>query len=383
MYQFTTLNFHQLVAYYSVSDVALVTPLRDGMNLIAKEYLASKTDQTGVLILSMMAGAAQELGEAIQINPNYIEDIAEAILIALELPQDEQKRRNTIMQQRLKQYDVVRWADYFIEALFSINDEQEMFNAKLLTVPIKEELVKHYLTAHQRLILLDYDGTLVPYTQNPGKAITSKYVMELVKALTEKQATRIVLISGRDKKSFEEWFSNLDLDIAAEHGVWIKEGKEEWRLTKPMANTWKEKIASVMETFVDRHPGSFLEEKEYSIVWHYRKSNPELASVRVKELMNILVTLTANVGVQVTHGNKYIEVRNVGIDKGTAGLYFMSKYSPDFVLAIGDDWVDEDLFKALPAEAYTIRIGVGSAYARFHIYSYQSALGLLEQLIKE
>ncbi len=117
MYQFKFLPFEELLSLYRLSDVAVVTPMRDGMNLIAKEYVASRKDKTGVLILSEMPGASDELGEAIIINPNDKEEVVKAMKTALEMNIDEQKRRNKIMQKHLKNYDVIVWANSFIGRL--------------------------------------------------------------------------------------------------------------------------------------------------------------------------------------------------------------------------------------------------------------------------
>jgi trehalose 6-phosphate synthase/phosphatase len=106
IYQYRSLPFPSLAAMYAISHVALVTPLRDGMNLVAKEYVATRHDKTGVLVLSEMAGASKELPEAIIINPNNREEIADALKTALEMPREEQMRRNVIMQTRLRRYDV-------------------------------------------------------------------------------------------------------------------------------------------------------------------------------------------------------------------------------------------------------------------------------------
>jgi trehalose 6-phosphate synthase/phosphatase len=124
IYQYRYLPIETLSALYTVADAALITPLRDGMNLVAKEYVATRAKQTGVLILSEMAGAAKELTEAVLINPNNREEIAEAIRTALEMPEHEQIRRNEAMQARLRRYDVVKWANDFIHSLRAVKELQ-------------------------------------------------------------------------------------------------------------------------------------------------------------------------------------------------------------------------------------------------------------------
>jgi trehalose 6-phosphate synthase/phosphatase len=382
VYQYRHVPFQSLVALYSVSDVCLVTPLRDGMNLVAKEYMATRRDGTGVLILSEMAGAAKELAEAIMINPNNREEIAEALTEALVTPLEEQKRRNQIMQRRLRRYNVARWADDFMRALLAIKDEQKRLQTRLVTPEARAELVGSYASARPRLLLLDYDGTLVSYAAEPRMAAPTDPVLRLLGRLASDAANRIVLISGRDRNTLERWFSGLAVSLVAEHGVWIRERDEDWRMTKPLTNDWKPQILPLLERYADRLPGSFIEEKEFSYVWHYRKADPELASLRAKELVDDLVHFTANIDIQVVPGNKIVEVGNAGVNKGAAALYFLSRGDYRFVLALGDDSTDEELFKALPQSAYSIRVGITPSYARWNLPDPRDVLALLSDLAK-
>ncbi len=383
LYQYKFLHFNELAALYSISDVALITPLRDGMNLIAKEYLASRTDKTGVLILSEMAGASRELGEAIIINPNYIKEIAEALKKALEMPEEEQVKHNEAMQKRLSRYNIVKWADEFIKELLSLQEEQKRFDNRLLNSAKKEQLIKDFKNAKKRLILLDYDGTLVPFTGKPHLSKPDGKILKILKHLSEDIKNEVVIISGRDKNTLNNWLGMLDIGLVAEHGAWIKEKNEDWKLSKPIANDWKSKILPILEMYEDRLPGSFVEEKEFSVVWHYRLADSEQSSIRVKELIDYLVNFTANLDIQILQGNKVVEIRNSGVNKGIAGMHWISKDNFGFILAIGDDWTDEDLFKILPDSAYSIRVGITYSYARFIVHNYMEILKLLEQLIQD
>ena len=379
IYQYKFLPFKQLVALYTVSDVALVTPLRDGMNLIAKEYVASRTDNSGVLILSEMAGAARELGEAIIINPNDRAEIAVALKQALEMPVPEQINRMQAMQKRLRRYNVIKWGNEFINELFSIKEEQRRFESRLLGAQ-EEVLYQDYKKARRRLILLDYDGTLIPFSTDPTTVRPTQEVREVLELLSANPKNEVVIISGRDRKTLEDWFANLKIGLVAEHGVWLKKRNEEWRMIKPLENRWKVDLLPVLEVYLDRLPGSFIEEKEFSLAWHYRACQPELASVRANELVNYLMDFTSGVDVQVLHGHKVVEIRCAGVNKGTAGLCWLLEDEYDFILAAGDDWTDEDLFKVLPEKAYTIRVGVGHTHARFNLYSYRDVIKLLKKL---
>ncbi len=379
LYQYRYLPFDYLVAVYSVSDVALITPLRDGMNLIAKEYIANKVDKNGVLILSEMAGASYELGEAIIINPNNPEEIAHALVDALEMDENERRRRIEIMQTRLKRYDVVKWADDFIQNLLSIKNEQARFEAKMLG-SYKEKLISDFQKANRRIIFLDYDGTLVPFAEHTYLAKPTQEILKILDLLSEDERNDVIIVSGRDRETLESWFGMLNIGLIAEHGAWIKGKREGWKTLKPLVTDFKSKILPILELYVDRVPGSFVEEKEFSIVWHYRRVNSELASVRAKELIDNLVNFTANIDIQILHGNKVVEVKPSGINKGTAALYYLEGKDFDFILAIGDDWTDEDLFKVLPETAYSIRVGMAQSYAKFNLRSHRDVIELLKKL---
>jgi len=381
LYQYTFLPFYPLVALYSHSNVALITPLRDGMNLIAKEFISTRTDKTDVLILSEMAGASKELGEAIIINPNNHEEIARALKEALEMPQEEQVRRNKIMQTRLKHYNVVSWVNDFIKNLLSVKEEQKRFDAHLLSPIVNEKILHDFTNARQRLIFLDYDGTLVPYATHPQSAKPDEYLLKTLNLLAECPDTEVVIISGRDKATLQNWFGTLNIGLVAEHGIWIKEKGSDWWQIKHLISDWKPQILSVLQTYVDRLPGSFAEEKEFSVVWHYRNADPVLSAMRVNELIDTLVEYTANMDIQILQGNKIIEVKNAGVNKGTAGMYWLQKNDHDFIMAMGDDWTDEDLFFILPETAYSIRIGLVQSYARFNLLHNQQSI-ILELLNK-
>jgi trehalose 6-phosphate synthase/phosphatase len=160
--------------------------------------------------------------------------------------------------------------------------------------------------------------------------------------------------------------------------VWTRRYGE-WTLKNGHSLDWKAKVREIMELYVDRLPGAFIEEKEHSIAWHYRRSDPDLASVRVRELLDTLIGLTENGQANILEGSHVIEVRPSGVGKGAAAPMFLFP-EPDFLLALGDDSTDEDLFKSLPASAYTIRVGLSKSNARFNLYSQPQAVQILEAL---
>lgn len=369
-----------LVALYALADVALITPLRDGMNLIAKEFLATKTEGRGVLILSELAGAANELREALIVNPNNREQIAEAIKTALTMPEEEQKERNRVMRKRLQRYNVVRWAEDFLEGLATIKKLQKMLATKHLTGEIKARFLSSYRQSQRRLLLLDYDGTLVPFSLSPAQAVPDPELMEILERLTQEKKNEVVIVSGRKREVLETWFGHLGVGLVAEHGAWIKERWKDWQTIEPLDDSWKEEIRRVLELYVERTPGSFVEEKTFSLVWHYRRVDREFGEVRVGELKETLLQLTGNLNLEILEGDKLIEVRPVGISKGRAVGQWLLKEKWDLILAVGDDRTDEDMFAVLPEESYTVKVGIGPSRARFRVFSPWEVRGLLKEM---
>ncbi len=383
VYQFRTLGFEEIVAMYRACDVALITPVRDGMNLVAKEFIASRPDQTGVLVLSEMAGAAKEMGEALVINPLHSGDFALALEQALAMPVEEQVRRNRLLQERLRRYDVVRWAEDFLQALVSTQKTEAARRARVLSGKVQAALVQAHRSAGRRAFLLDYDGTLVPFVEDPKQARPDPELMELLRALGASAGNELAIVSGRPRRDLEEWFGQLPVALIAEHGVWLRSRGSDWRMLRVITTEWKERVRPILQVYVDRLPGAMLEEKEFSLAWHYRRADPDQASRRARELLDALAGFTRTIDVQVLEGNKVLEVRNTGVSKGTAATEWLGGLSAEFVLAIGDDWTDEDLFRALPETAYSVRVGLAQTAARYYLSSHTAVRRLLRELLED
>lgn len=383
LYQYRSLDFAELVALYNLAPVALITPLRDGMNLVAMEYLASKPDGHGTLILSEMAGAARELGEAIQVNPNHKSEIADALEQALAQSPEEQLRSVRLMQERLRRYDANRWATNFLETLDRVKERQGKLATRHLVGDVRRSAVCRFRSAGRRLILLDYDGTLVPFAPEPHLAVPDGELLDIVRSLASHPKSLLYLISGRDRHVLDTWFRDVSIGLIAEHGAWMRSARGEWGLIKPLAFEWKPQLRPLLEFYVDRVPGSLLEEKDYSLAWHYRRADPELGASVAKELIDDLVSYTANFDVQVIEGKKVVEVRNSGVNKGVAAVHCVALQDPDFVLAAGDDQTDEDLFRALPAQTLTIRVGTIHSHATYHVTDHREMRAFLRELAEE
>ena len=378
-YLYRSAPFHTLSAMYHLADVALITPFRDGMNLVAKEFVASKTNRRGVLILSEMAGAAAELGEALLINPFNIDEIAAALAKALEMAGEEQSRRLQEMQSKIKRYDVTRWAQDFVDGLQQVSEQNAGLRSNLMTSEDEKKIVDRFRRSKNPTLFLDYDGTLVPFARTPAQARPPQGLLDLLCRLGAQ--IRLVLISGRRKQDLDEWFADLPLELSAEHGAWIKRKGEDWTTIEPLTGEWKSDILPILEATVARTPGSFVEDKDYSLVWHYRKADVGLGQIRARELTNELLYMTANLNLQVMEGDKIIEIKNAGINKGRSALYFLAQaVETDFILAAGDDYTDEFLFKVLPPAATTIKVGFRMTEARYNVKSHQQVRQLLEKM---
>jgi trehalose 6-phosphate synthase/phosphatase len=370
-----------LSAFYRMADVALVTPMRDGMNLVCKEYIASKLDQKGVLILSEMAGSSKELSDAILINPNNLGQMVEAIHQALTMPEDEQIRHISVMQESLKRYNIHQWVSLFMERLHLVKEEQKSLQTRLIDESLEKAIVERCKKAKNRLLFLDYDGTLTGFNLNPEDSRPDAELKKILKKLTSDKKNRVVVISGRGRETLHNWLTDFDLEIVAEHGVWIKEKGEEWKTVTNPRDEWKEEIMKLLESYVDRTPGSFVEKKDYSLVWHYRKVETGLGEMRTRELTSHLKYITANKNLQVLEGDMVVEIKNSDVNKGRGAAVLVEKYkNADFILAAGDDWTDEDTFKAMPEEAHTIKVGTAASAAKFSVSSYKDIRHLLKEI---
>jgi trehalose 6-phosphate synthase/phosphatase len=302
------------------------------------------------------------------------------MLQALNMPEQEQIERNRIMQDRLARYSIGGWVGDFMSRLESVKIRQKERGVRRLAGEAMERMLEEYASARRRLILLDYDGTLVPFSDRPRKAAPDKEIIPLIEGLTEDERNDVVIVSGRDRETLEEWLGGLHVGLVAEHGVWVREVGAEWRMLGSLKDDWKSQVRPLLDLYVDRTPGSFVEEKGYSLSWHYRKADPGWGSLRSRELRDDLADLTANLAIGILEGSKVIEVKDVTINKGLGVSQWLDRGSYDFMLAAGDDWTDEDMFSALPESAFTIKIGGGTSTARFCLESHRDVRPLLKKL---
>jgi len=378
-YMHRSVSPEELGALYRLADVAVVTPLRDGMNLVAKEFVASRQDDTGVLVLSEFAGASTELGEALVVNPFDTDGTVAAIDRALRMGSKEMKRRMSALRRRVGEHDARHWADEFIEAL-------DAFSARPgVSMPADDErwqrkCVEAFGAARRPLVVLSYDGTLREFEEDPSQAEPDTALLGLVRRLAEVPGAELVFLSGRDRGSLIRWLGDLPVHLVSEHGFFLRlRGHSEWEDMVPgLDRSWLPLVEEAMESFVARTPGSFIERKQAGISWHYRSAEPAHGLRQARELAHHLTEYFANRALHVLQGQFVIEVKSQAVDKGSA-FRIMSRRLPDadFVLAAGDDRSDEDTFRASPAGAWSIKIGPGLTSARYRLESPERFRALL------
>lgn len=382
-YFYRSFSVEELSALYQFSKVCLVTPMRDGMNLVCKEYIASRKNNDGVLILSEMAGAAKELLEAIIVNPNNVWQMSQSIYAALNMPVAEQEQRMQQLREQVKRNNVFKWVETFLQKLKEMKQTQLALQTRTITPRLLQYIKNKYQKAQKRLFLLDYDGTLVPFQSNIDLATPDKELYEILENLLKEDSNRVVIISGRKRSYLEEWFGNLKLDLIAEHGAWTKLHNGKWEQKKGLRADWKKEILPILQAFAEKTPGSFIEEKSFSLVWHYRMADTELGEIRAAELMNNLRYIVNNYGLNLMPGNKIVEVKNIEINKGDVVLNYLQNNFYDFVFAVGDDLTDEDMFHALlnyEHLAITIKVNGNYSSARYCVKDYKEVRNILKQL---
>lgn len=381
IYQYKSLKFSEMVALYHSSDIALITPLRDGMNLVSKEFVASQHDHPGVLILSEMTGAAAELGEAILVNPTDIQEVADSIYMALKMTSKEKAENILRMQARIREYDVFSWARDVLNSIRKVKIEQENIKVKYFNTRIEKSISEIYKKSKNAILFFDYDGTLVPIRRYPDEAVPEDKTLKLLDALTHRN--KVVIVSGREKQFLERWFTNKQIYLVAEHGAYTKAPGGDWQSETEIDNEWKNLLYPIMQRYVKRCKGTFIEEKSASLCWHYRNADAELSDLRAIELREeISEVLSSNLWLQIIEGRKVIEVKKSGYNKGTTAKKLIGNKKFDFILAIGDDKTDEELFTALPPETITIKVGSESSGAKFNIQKQSEVLSFLTCLLE-
>lgn len=382
-YVYDSVSEKELAGSYRAADVMLITPLRDGMNLVAKEYVASRIDGDGVLVLSEFAGAASELADALIANPYDVSAIAAALERALTMPETERRARMAALREHVLARPVEVWADSFVSALRAAVPPATSHDLRGRP-EAQRELAAGIAEAEHVLFALDYDGTLVPIQPLPEAAKPDAELCALLSELEASPGVDVAVVSGRTQTSLSEFLERLPIALVAEHGVWMRPYGGEWiSSVDPSACAWKEPVREMLREYVARTPGALIEEKSAGLAFHYRNADRHLGAARARELRLNLVQLLSQQPVAVIGGRKVVEVRPQEVDKGTAVKRLIERVPPGTVLvAMGDDRTDEDLFRALPPEAYTFSAGPWSSHARFRLNGPHDVRAFLRSFIE-
>ena len=371
-YIYRSLDDSEVAGLYRAADVMVVSPVRDGMNLVAKEFVATRVDGDGVLVLSEFAGAASELGSAIRVNPFDVDGVADAIAEALALRPRDRHRRMSRLRARVAIQTAQAWADGFMAALASATGNS---GGRPVGPGQLAEMVSSACRSGAALhLVLDYDGTLVPFYPEPGDARPDAGLLRLISTAALSPGVLVDIVSGRRRWDLEAWLGRCGAGLYAEHGAWTKpRGASAWARLGAADDGWRPGVDRLLSFFLETTPASLREAKGSSVAWHYRGSDERpdgltaFGEIKARELRAMLAALLAGAPAHAVPGSKVVEVVGSGATKAAAVTRAVSGVSPAVVVAVGDDRTDEDMFRALPPESWTVKVGPGPTRARFRL----------------
>jgi trehalose 6-phosphate synthase/phosphatase len=368
-----------LAALYRAAAVMLVTPLRDGMNLVAKEFVATRVDEDGVLVLSEFAGAADELGDGLIVNPYDIDGVADAIETALAMPPEERRTRMHSLRQRVAACTVHDWVSGFAAEL-ELQSRTATDVPAVLTAKRMAHLASELQRASHLAILVDYDGTLVRVEDTPELARPDAALIRLLDELARCRNVDVHIVSGRGKATLEEWLGRLPVTLWAEHALWRRDPMQpEWRAAFSQDRMWKDTVRDLMKHASSRTPGSLVEDKGDSLAWHYRLSDPLYADEEAARLKAAIADAFPHGEIEPVCGRKVVEARPHGAQKGLAVAAVRAETPEARILAIGDDRTDEDMFATtLAAGGVAVSVGDHDSRARLHVTGTADVRRLLE-----
>ena len=377
----------ELFAIYNVADVCLVTSVRDGMNLVSYEYVVAQQDQgacsqkdgPGVLVLSEFAGSAQSLSGALRVNPWNTEEVATTIHQALNLSRVERELRQHKLYRYVTTHTASYWArSYFAEFLEVCRSPQN--RSRLPRLPARNAL-REYDKSERRLIILDYDGTLTQIQSLPQLATPSPVITGLLDTLSRDPKNTVFIMSGRERRFMDTWLGKLRVGLAAEFGFCHRmPGEKHWQsMGQELDTSWKEVVQPIMQYFSERTPGTYIENKESSLAWHYRDADPHFGAWQAKDIQIHMEDVLSNLPLEILQGNRMVEVRHQGVNKSVVLEELLKQMAApasvaelgevDFVFCVGDDRSDEDMFQLLKhyqaqlLEGLDLEGGVGDAAA--------------------
>ncbi|ORX80015.1 hypothetical protein K493DRAFT_211498 [Basidiobolus meristosporus CBS 931.73] len=384
----------EFYALLRLSDIGLITSVRDGMNTTSQEYVICQKENHGPLILSEFTGTAGSLSGAILVNPWDYAGVADSINEALTMSSEDKQIKHLLLYNHVSSHTAKFWANNFIKELRILSASGDhSAPTPFLNVDL---VVKQYQSSKKRLLLFDYDGTLTAIRKTPGAALPSPEMLDGLRKLTSDPHNIVWVISGRDQAALDEWLGGVpNLGLSAEHGCFIKypdpENKSKWiNLTEDLDLSWKNDVLAIFTYYTERTQGSFIEHKLCSLTWHYRMADPEYGSFQAKECQNHLENaVVSKLPVEILVGKKNLEVRPVSINKGEIVKRLVKATTDcDFVFCAGDDKTDEDMFRALRKaelpESASFPVTIGSAnkktQALWHVDSPEDIIKVITTL---
>jgi trehalose 6-phosphate synthase/phosphatase len=428
------------IAYYTIADCCVVIPVRDGLNLIPYEYIVCREGapeliasanypqesivKRSMLIVSEFIGCSPSLSGAIRVNPWNIEMVAEAMNSAITMKDSDQHLRHEKHYKYVSIHDVAYWSrSYMVDLERTCQDHSKRrcygigfglgFRVVALDPTFKklrtELIVAAYKKSHSRALLLDYDGTVMPTSH---KESPTPEVLDLLNTLCSDPKNMVFIVSGRPRVKLAEWFEPCEsLGLAAEHGYFYRWRRDsewatcrlqsvaEWdrfntseREAPSMSFEWKLVAEPVMQLYTESTDGSYIEAKESALVWHHRFADPDFGSWQAKELQDHLESVLANEPVTVKSGAQIVEVTPQGVSKGVVVekllLMMDSGALPDFVLCVGDDRSDEDMFESIEclmneapsAEVFACTVGQKPSKAKYYLDDVVEVIKMLQGL---
>ncbi|GAU48695.1 hypothetical protein TSUD_186880 [Trifolium subterraneum] len=374
-------------AYYALAECCIVNAVRDGMNLVPYKYIVcrqgtpkldeavgrrSDCPRTSMLVVSEFIGCSPSLSGAIRVNPWDIEAVADALDMALTIGEPEKKLRHEKHYRYVSSHDVAYWARSFMQDLErACKDHYSKrcwgmgwglaFRVISLSHGFRKLSHDHIISAYKRTsrraIFLDYDGTIV--SQSSINKTPSTEVISVLNALCNDTKNIVFIVSGRARDSLSEWFASCKLlGLAAEHGYFLRWNSDsEWETGHFSADLdWKQIVLPVMQSYTEATDGSNIEIKESALVWHHQDADPDFGSCQAMELLDHLESVLANEPALVKRGQHIVEVKPQGVTKGLVAEKVLLNMvnggnPPDFVMCIGDDRSDEDMFESILSTA--------------------------------
>lgn len=389
-YMFNTVPFNDLMALYRTSNVLFVGSKRDGMNLVSLEYIVTQDPKNpGVVVLSEFAGAISTLSHVLKINPWDISETSTTLYKAITMKKEERIKKHKTMYKYLKSYTANKWATFFMKELDEKVKNMKIQKTSNLTIQHNFIELSNKIRNKKIVLMIDYDGTLSPIVDDPNDAILSIETMSILDELKSKH--EVIIVTGRPVNFIKDRFPSDNFEIAAEHGgIFFSQNDKQWHtLVNSGKEIWYNEALQIMDDYSQRTPESFIEKKDYSLSWHYRKSPQSFATFQSRKLLCDLESGLANFPVNFIQGKKIIEVKSIEANKGVfANWYYDNIFSElsdkkceTIFIAIGDDRTDEDLFSAINKHGITIKVGEEDTSAMYRLNSQEEVNPFLKNLL--